>query len=618
MQRGLRINPDARKLWLQYFRLEFYYVEKIMGRRELLGLEGDGDGGEVSTERDGGDAVVGSTREGPRESEAMDIPQLEGEGEGNDAAERRPSFKGVRKAASAEREEAAQTAGSVMNDTVRRFYRGAVPLAVYRAAVKAVPDDVEFRAGFLRCCALDFPALGAEVAQAILTSIAEDFSENCDAWELRASYPLLVAEGSGEAGGEAGEGVGGEGEGKGVTSAPSHSGSAFGESVKIFERAVEEIGNRGPEIWMRYAMFLQRMVVASGEGRRRRKSDARSKAALRTETRELVQLMQEVLMKAVEMHVDKNHKNFVVAAAVGGGVEAAVSEAAAAERRKIATGKEADPEEMDKIRADAQEALGVGLADVSLMLDEPEAALAALRATANCLPTRPGPWLRLSSLERRAKTLRGEAMEDNLGKVAETASRDTSRQEEITPTAQSDGQMIIGCKKGTRRGKARDQSVDTLRRALKAVPATDLGYPTLWRELLGSLVAGGAGKKAITAAFRGAIEGCNPSGADPGDAQGEFLTGYIRWSAAVEGAEGARSALQWARRSFLLSGAGAAPAYLAAIELERMLGEEGGGGVAGGARTGAGRQAEGRSKRVRELFEVRAFMTWGAVRQHEL
>lgn len=607
MQRGLRINPDARKLWLQYFRLEFFYVEKIMGRRELLGLEGNGDGGEASAEKDGGDAVVGSATEGPKKSEAMDIPQLEGEGEGTDAAKRRPSFKGVRKAASAERDEAEKRGGPVMNDTARRFYRGAVPLAVFRAAIKAIPDDVEFRAGFLRCCALDFPALGAEVAQAVLTSVAEDFPESCDAWELRASYPLLVAEGSRKTGGVAAEGGGGEGD----TSAPSHTGSAFGECVEIYERAVEEIGSRGPEIWVRYAMFLQRMIATSGEGRRRRKGGARSKAALLPGTRELVRLTQEVLTKAVEMHVDKNHDNFVAAAEVGGGMNDGGSEAAAAERRKIATGKEEDPEEMSKIRADAQEALGVGLADVSLMLDEPEAALAALRATANCLPSRPGPWLRLSSLERRAKALGGEGREDNLGKVAGTASHFSICQGEMTPTEQSDGQMVTGGNKGSRKGKALDQSVGTLRRALSAVPAADPGYPALWRELLGSLMAGGAGKKAITTAFRGAIEGCNPSGADPGDAQGEFLIGYIRWSAAVEGVEAARSALQWARRSFLLSGTGAAPAYLAAIEMERTLGEEGGEGVAGDARTGAGRQVEGRLKRVRDLFEVRALMTWG-------
>lgn len=38
LQRGLRINPDASKMWLEYFRMELLYVEKIALRRTVLGL----------------------------------------------------------------------------------------------------------------------------------------------------------------------------------------------------------------------------------------------------------------------------------------------------------------------------------------------------------------------------------------------------------------------------------------------------------------------------------------------------------------------------------------------------------------------------------------------------
>ncbi|CAM9340045.1 unnamed protein product [Scytosiphon promiscuus] len=141
----------------------------------------------------------------------------------------------------------------------------------------------------------------------------------------------------------------------------------------------------------------------------------------------------------------------------------------------------------------------------------------------------------------------------------------------------------------------------TLRAGLGAVPAAAPGYPRLWRELLASLVASGRATKrrAVATAFREAVGACDPSsGAGKGDgrpagsAQGEFLAGYIRWSAAMGGVGAARRALQWARRSFLLSGAGAAAAYNEAIELERAVGGED--GVEEGA---------GRAKRVRELFE---------------
>jgi hypothetical protein len=38
LQRALRLNPAVANLWTQYFRLEWCYVQKIVGRREILGL----------------------------------------------------------------------------------------------------------------------------------------------------------------------------------------------------------------------------------------------------------------------------------------------------------------------------------------------------------------------------------------------------------------------------------------------------------------------------------------------------------------------------------------------------------------------------------------------------
>jgi len=38
LQRGLRCNPTAKDLWLQYFSLEFHYIQKLRGRREILQL----------------------------------------------------------------------------------------------------------------------------------------------------------------------------------------------------------------------------------------------------------------------------------------------------------------------------------------------------------------------------------------------------------------------------------------------------------------------------------------------------------------------------------------------------------------------------------------------------
>ncbi|CAM9339971.1 unnamed protein product [Scytosiphon promiscuus] len=391
MQRGLRINPAAQNLWLQYFRLEFSYVEKLMGRREILGLEEEGEGVKAS----GGDANGG--REG------MDIPELEAE-KGQSGG---PSFKSVGKAAAGAAAAGASTLGAdgsarpapVMNETARRFYKGAVPMAVFRAAVKAVPGDVGFRAGFLRCCAVDFPVLAREAAQAVLASIEQDFPDSCEAWELRAEYPMLVAEAGG-----------------------GELGPAVEESVDTFERAVEAVGTGDPDMWVRYASFLRGRLEAceeeagsgSGGGKKRVGATTTSDPAHAAAAAALAARLQETLSRAVEIHLPAPGPNGSLSAAGGsttGSTTTVVAAAIAARKERggaslLATrGVSTSAEELrvsEQRRAeDAREALSAGLADVCLALGKPDEALAALRAATGVLPRRAGPWLRRAALERR-------------------------------------------------------------------------------------------------------------------------------------------------------------------------------------------------------------------------
>lgn len=39
LQQGIRSNPNSPKLWLEYFRMELLYVDKLIKRREMLGLD---------------------------------------------------------------------------------------------------------------------------------------------------------------------------------------------------------------------------------------------------------------------------------------------------------------------------------------------------------------------------------------------------------------------------------------------------------------------------------------------------------------------------------------------------------------------------------------------------
>lgn len=530
-----------------------------MGRREVLGLD-HADGSLDDNATSGDDSRV----------EAMDIPPVEGESVASGGTAGGPTFKAVRKAtaAAASAEAGIGGAGSiepagslpaVMNDTARKFYKGAVPLAVYRAAVLAVPDDVQFRGSFLRCCAVDFPQLGDEVVREILSSIAEDFPDSCEAWEVRALYPLLVAQGS-----TSGDGGGMRTVGEGMT-------TTVQECVNLFESAVDAVGERQPEMWVRYAEFLRERMEgldhkgeegASREGRRGDDTEKAEVGSVKSlpivAVADLARRLHEVLARAVTIHLN---------------VEALASSAEGTQAKKQNRETQVDGcREHD----DAREALSAGLADVCLALSEPELALSALCAATYVLPQRSGPWLRRAALERRLDALALDR-EDAVGGSSTTGGVS----------------HVVG-------GKA----IQTLRAGLKVVPRTSPDYPSLWRELLACVIAAGGvssggndpgsrlekRKTAVEAEFRAAVEACDPSGgANEGVAQGEFLAGYLRWIGAVQGVSAVRRVMQWARRSFLLSGTGAAVAYNEAIELERTL--DGGGTE--------------RAKRIRELFEVR-------------
>lgn len=39
MQRGLRMRPDSQQLWLEYFKLELHYAQKLVARRKVLGID---------------------------------------------------------------------------------------------------------------------------------------------------------------------------------------------------------------------------------------------------------------------------------------------------------------------------------------------------------------------------------------------------------------------------------------------------------------------------------------------------------------------------------------------------------------------------------------------------
>ncbi|CAM9692111.1 unnamed protein product, partial [Chrysoparadoxa australica] len=154
MQRGLRINKDCRQLWVQYFRLEWCYLQKLAGRRHVMGLEPKHD------------AVV--------------VPATEEE-------EASPANVHVQQVIDAE---------ASSTSSIDKLYAGAVPLAVFQGSIKALPKDLTLRCELLHICLQEFPSFSASVAEAVLQSLKQDFPDSEEAWQLQAESHLVRGAGS--------------------------------------------------------------------------------------------------------------------------------------------------------------------------------------------------------------------------------------------------------------------------------------------------------------------------------------------------------------------------------------------------------------------------------------
>lgn len=131
LQRGLRVNPTAKELWLQSFCLELHYIQKLRGRRELLQLR---------------------LKLSQKDEEFVDEEEEE-----------------------------------FNKEAMESFYEDAkLPRIIYKNAIKSIPSDVNFRLRFKDQCKL-FPQT-QNVVQEIMVSVENDFGNVEEAWIARASY----------------------------------------------------------------------------------------------------------------------------------------------------------------------------------------------------------------------------------------------------------------------------------------------------------------------------------------------------------------------------------------------------------------------------------------------
>ncbi|ORY84479.1 U3 small nucleolar RNA-associated protein 6-domain-containing protein [Protomyces lactucae-debilis] len=122
MQRGLRLCKDSPDLWIAYFRLELLYLEKIHARRKILGIDGRADQEEPAAEIEEAEETDGTIKLAQTTQEEL-----------NGASQALLKDIELSSLTTAESNPALQ---------------GAIPKAILRSAVQAMPRNAELILSF--------------------------------------------------------------------------------------------------------------------------------------------------------------------------------------------------------------------------------------------------------------------------------------------------------------------------------------------------------------------------------------------------------------------------------------------------------------------------------------
>ncbi|KAJ3032734.1 U3 snoRNP protein, partial [Rhizophlyctis rosea] len=164
LQRALRLNPTSQKLWLEYFKLELLYIEKIKERRKIL----FGNGGiavPILTPRPASDSDPSSD---PQDS-SLTLEIEDEEGEGSSALERNETVRALRNNRGGE-----DVLGETLTPLQKALLEVTVPRVIYRNAIDAIADNLLFRIEFLRIYRL-FGADTKTGQEEVFESLQRDF-----------------------------------------------------------------------------------------------------------------------------------------------------------------------------------------------------------------------------------------------------------------------------------------------------------------------------------------------------------------------------------------------------------------------------------------------------------
>lgn len=156
LQRGIRVNPESQQLWLEYFKLELLWVEKIKERRKVLFGEKLLNG---STDNNAQEDTI--TAEEEKDEDAVGLPELDIEKKAKESS------------SSTAFELGSMGTKNQLSVTRTALLELVIPRTVYRNAIRSIPNDIDFRLKFLDVY-LQFT--GSEIGiNEVYNSISADF-----------------------------------------------------------------------------------------------------------------------------------------------------------------------------------------------------------------------------------------------------------------------------------------------------------------------------------------------------------------------------------------------------------------------------------------------------------
>lgn len=210
LQRALRLMPENRQLWHEYFRLELIYIEKIKLRRRVLGIDQQKNAEDIEPMDQDDDNTI-------------QLPAVTGE-------DVEAWNKNEDDAATSKLKKMTHDEAAALEEANNPILQGLLATIIYDNAIKAIPKDIEFRKQFVSIYG-EFSDTQKHIEH-VYDTIRQDMMEDPAAAAFLATRHLGTL----------------------TLSDPAFI-PALRQSVQEFEQALIRLPQ--PEMWLQYVQFLQ-------------------------------------------------------------------------------------------------------------------------------------------------------------------------------------------------------------------------------------------------------------------------------------------------------------------------------------------------------------------------